>query len=49
MLALKVLLMVAGALMMAAALAIPAYYLWKRITAQPKTEDEDITPEKFPW
>lgn len=49
MLALKVLLMVAGALMMAAALAIPAYYLWKRITAQPNTENEDITPEKFPW
>jgi regulator of protease activity HflC (stomatin/prohibitin superfamily) len=48
MLALKVLLMVAGALMMAAALAIPAYYLWKRIITS-STSNENSTPETLPW
>ena len=52
MLALKLLLMVAGALMIAAALAIPAYRIWLRIIT-PKNAGEDgamhETPEPLPW
>ena len=44
MLALKLLLMVAGALMMAAALAIPAYKLWMRVMKQTKITGEG-TPD----
>src|SRR5579863_9469882 len=40
MLALKLLLMVAGALMMAAALAIPAYKLWMRVMKTTKVAGE---------
>ena len=54
MLALKLLLMVAGALMITAALAIPAYKLWMRITPQAKvggvgTTDESNEPKPLPW
>jgi regulator of protease activity HflC (stomatin/prohibitin superfamily) len=57
MIALKVLLMVAGALMLAAALAIPLYALWIRFQAARKTVGQDGTtagpeqsePKEIAW
>lgn len=49
MLALKVLLMLAGALMMAAAVAMPAYRLWQRMVASPKAAEPDETTDPIGW
>ena len=46
MLALKLLLMVAGALMMASALAIPAYHVWLRMIKQTIAGEEEISGEE---
>ncbi len=46
MLALKLLLMVAGALMMASALAIPAYHVWLHMTKQTSTGEEGTPGEE---
>jgi regulator of protease activity HflC (stomatin/prohibitin superfamily) len=49
MLALKVLLMLAGALMMAAAVARPVYRLWQRLVAPQKNAEQDETREPQGW